>query len=57
VSPKYYPRIFRVKKSICFLLHHKNINLVDVAQQFGFSDQAHMTKERRSIACITLGQV
>lgn len=57
MTPKYYQRILRVKKSICFLQLHKNINLADAAQQFGFSDQAHMTREFRAIARITPRQV
>jgi AraC-like DNA-binding protein len=57
MAPKYYQRILRVKKAICFLRLHKNVNLADTAQQFGFSDQAHMTREFRTIARITPGQV
>lgn len=57
MAPKYYQRILRVKKALCFLRLQKNVNLADAAQQFGFSDQAHMTREFRTIACITPGQV
>ncbi|WP_200843005.1 helix-turn-helix domain-containing protein [Zhongshania aliphaticivorans] len=57
MTPKHYQRILRIKKAICFLRLHKNVNLADVSQQFGFSDQAHMTREFRTIACITPGQV
>mgnify|MGYP000046815539 FL=1 len=57
MTPKHYQRILRIKKTICFLRLHKNLDLADVAQQFGFSDQAHMTREFRTIACITPGQV
>lgn len=57
MAPKHYQRILRVNKAICFLRLHKNVNLADTAQQFGFSDQAHMTREFRTIACITPGQV
>ena len=57
MTPKYYQRILRIKKAICFLRLHKNVNLADVSQQFGFSDQPHMTREFRTIACITPGQV
>lgn len=53
MTPKYYQRILRIKKTICFLRLHKNVKLADVAQQFGFSDQAHMTREFQTIACIT----
>lgn len=57
MAPKYYQRILRVKKAICFLRLHKNKRLADVAQQFGFSDQAHMTREFSTIACNTPKQV
>ncbi|MEJ2766269.1 helix-turn-helix domain-containing protein [Photobacterium sp. MCCC 1A19761] len=57
MTPKHYQRILRVKKAVSFLRQHKNENLADVAQQFGFSDQAHMTREFRVIACITPGKI
>ncbi len=57
MGPKHYQRILRVKKAICYLKLNKNDNLVDAAQRFGFSDQAHMTREFRDIACITPGQL
>jgi len=57
MTPKHYQRILRIKKAICFLRLHKNANLADVAQQFGFSDQAHMTREFRAIACVTPGKI
>lgn len=57
MSPKHYQRILRVKKAICFIRLHKNVNLADAAHQFGFSDQAHMTREFRAIAGITPGVV
>lgn len=57
ITPKYYQRILRVKKTICFLQLHRKANLADVAQQFGFSDQAHMTREFRTIACVTPGKI
>jgi AraC-like DNA-binding protein len=57
MTPKHYQRILRIKRAICFLRKHKKASLVDVAQQFGFSDQAHMTREFRAIACITPGKI
>lgn len=53
MTPKYYQRILRLKRTICFLQLHKEANLADVAQHFGFSDQAHMTREFRTLASIT----
>ncbi|WP_232824789.1 helix-turn-helix domain-containing protein [Algibacillus agarilyticus] len=57
MTPKHYQRILRIKKAICFLRLNQGANLVEVAQAFGFSDQAHMTREFRLIACITPGQI
>ncbi len=57
MTPKYYQRILRIKKAICYLRQHRDANLANVAQLFGFSDQAHMTREFRCIACITPGQL
>ncbi len=57
MTPKHYQRISRIKKAICFLRLHHQANLADVAQQFGFSDQAHMTREFRTIACVTPRQL
>ncbi|OPX57140.1 AraC family transcriptional regulator [Oceanospirillum multiglobuliferum] len=57
MAPKHYQRILRIKKTISFLRLHKNVSLADTAQQFGFSDQAHMTREFRTIACITPAKI
>lgn len=57
ITPKHYQRILRAKKVTLFLRRHKNGNLADIAQKFGFSDQAHMTRELRTIACITPRQI
>ncbi|MDP2561391.1 helix-turn-helix domain-containing protein [Psychrobium sp. 1_MG-2023] len=57
MTPKHYQRILRIKKAICYLRQRQGANLAGVAQQFGFSDQAHMTREFRTIACITPGQL
>lgn len=53
ISPKQYQRIIRVKKAIAYLREHSEVRLSDVAQQFGFSDQAHMTREFRAVALYT----
>ena len=57
MTPKHYQRVLRIKKAIYHLRHCKDASLADVAHQFGFSDQAHMTREFRAIARITPGQV
>lgn len=57
MTPKHYQRILRLKKAVYYLRAHKNASLADVASLFGFSDQAHMTREFRAIARITPGQV
>jgi AraC-like DNA-binding protein len=46
-----------VKRAINYIREHGQVNLAEVAHQFGFSDQAHMTREFRTIAHITPGQV
>jgi len=57
MTPKYYQRIARIKKAINHMKENPDTDLADVAFQFGFSDQAHMTREFRTIACITPGQL
>lgn len=57
MTPKQYQRILRVRNTIDYLRTHRNIELVEVAQRFGFSDQAHMTRELRAIAAITPGRL
>lgn len=57
MPPKRYQRIQRIRKAIGFLRMQRSANLVDVAQRFGFCDQAHMTREFRSIARVTPRQV
>ncbi len=57
MPPKRYQRILRIKKVIGFLQMQPKANLAEVAQQFGFCDQAHMTRQFRAIACVTPGQV
>ncbi|WP_243633800.1 AraC family transcriptional regulator [Motiliproteus coralliicola] len=53
MTPKHYQRILRIRKAIHYLQQHSKANLAEVAQQFGFSDQAHMTREFRAIASTT----
>ncbi|WP_233520490.1 helix-turn-helix domain-containing protein [Flocculibacter collagenilyticus] len=57
MTPKHFQRVLRIKKTIQFLRTNKQADLADVAVQFGFSDQAHMTREFRSIAGATPSQV
>lgn len=57
LTPKHYLRIVRVKQAIDYLRINRSASLVDVALQFGFSDQAHMTREFRAIARTTPGKV
>lgn len=53
MTPKYFQRVLRVKSAIRYLREDKNADLAGVAIEFGFSDQAHMTREFRSIAHTT----
>ncbi|MDX5385422.1 MAG: helix-turn-helix domain-containing protein [Marinobacter sp.] len=57
MTPKHYQRIRLVKRAIDYIREHSRANLAEVAHQFGFSDQAHMTREFRAIARITPGKV
>lgn len=57
MTPKQYQRILGVKRAINYIREHASVNLAEVAHQFGFSDQAHMTREFRAIAGITPGKV
>lgn len=53
MTPKYYQRIIRVKQALQTLKEDPNIELVELALIYGFSDQAHMTREFKYIAQIT----
>ncbi len=57
MTPKHYQRILRIKNAILYLKQHSEANLAEVAQQFGFSDQAHMTREFRAIASTTPAKI
>lgn len=57
MTPKHYQRVLRIKKAVNFLRENKHAKLSDVAHRFGFSDQAHMTREFKTIAYITPSQV
>ena len=56
MTPKQYQRIIRVQKTLNFLKHSPKTNLVELALNKGFSDQAHMTREFKQIAKITPGK-
>lgn len=53
ITPKYYQRIIRVNKTLQALKLNPDAELVDLAFQYGFTDQAHMTREFQTIAKIT----
>ena len=57
MSPKYFQQITRVKRSITHLKRYPSHPLADVAALFGFSDQAHMTREFRRFAQHTPAQI
>lgn len=56
MTPKYYQRIVRVRKALALIRTQQAVDLVDVALQCGFSDQAHMTREFRVIVGATPGR-
>jgi len=53
MTPKQYLRVLRVKRTLAALKQHPENNLVSLALDNGFSDQAHMTRECKQIAKIT----
>ena len=53
LTPKYYQRLIRVKTAIGLIRQCPTINLVDLATEAGFSDQAHMNREFRTLAGMT----
>jgi len=57
MTPKQFQRIMRIRNSIHHLRQHPDCPLADLAARFGFSDQAHMTREFRAIASTTPGQL
>ena len=57
MTAKNYQRIIRIRKAISFIQENKQMPLVDVAAELGFSDQAHMTREFKTIARITPGKL
>lgn len=57
ITAKHYQRIIRVKRAIAYIKAHKQSHLAQVAQEFGFSDQAHMTREFRAIASVTPNRI
>ncbi len=57
MTPKHFQRVLRVRNTIQFLKQNSQADLADVAIRFGFSDQAHMTREFRSIANTTPGSI
>lgn len=53
ISPKMFQRIVRVKHTLAALKATPDISLVQLALEYGYADQAHMTREVKSIAKIT----
>ncbi|NQY35884.1 MAG: AraC family transcriptional regulator [Alteromonadaceae bacterium] len=53
ITPKHYQRIIRVTNTRNSLKRNPDVDLVDLALNKGFTDQAHMTREFKQIAQIT----
>ncbi|WP_412495789.1 helix-turn-helix domain-containing protein [Shewanella chilikensis] len=53
MTPKYYQRVIRVKEALEQLQLAPSTSLAELAADFGFADQAHMTREFRTLANIT----
>ncbi|GAA6134934.1 hypothetical protein NBRC116188_17240 [Oceaniserpentilla sp. 4NH20-0058] len=52
-TPKYYQRLMRIRAAIQLIKQNPSANLVDLAIEAGFSDQAHMNREFRQLARMT----
>ena len=57
MTPKHYQRIHRVRQAIQALKESDKNDLAELAVEYGFSDQAHMTREFKVIAKSTPGKV
>lgn len=53
MSPKYYQRLRRVRACLLELKNTPTTNLAILAISFGFSDQAHLTRECRAFTGLT----
>ncbi|MGR6873132.1 helix-turn-helix domain-containing protein [Pseudomonas sp. HK3] len=53
MPPKMFQRISRVKHTLNALKNTPHVNLVQLALDYGYSDQSHMTREIKNIAKIT----
>lgn len=53
MTPKYFQRIARVKKTLNILKSNPSLELTQLALEEGFADQAHMTREFREFANTT----
>ena len=52
-TPKYYKPLMRIRQAIFLIRQCPTMNLVDLASEAGFSDQAHMNREFRKLAGMT----
>lgn len=57
MTAKNYQRIIRIRKTITLIQQNQQMSLAEVAAESGFSDQAHMTREFKSIARVTPGKL
>lgn len=55
VSPKTYARIVRFESVRTALVINPSSRLADLANDYGYSDQAHLIREFKSFACFTPG--
>jgi AraC-like DNA-binding protein len=53
MTAKQYQRILRVQKTLSGLKENQDMALVSLALSYGFTDQAHMTRELKKFAKIT----
>lgn len=50
ITPKLYSRIIRFQGAMQAIESGRNLNMADIAFNLGYSDQAHMTREFRSLS-------
>ncbi len=49
ITPRWYIRIFKIRKAINLVMHNPLLSLTEVAYRCGYSDQSHFIKEAKSM--------
>lgn len=56
ISPKAFARLVRIEAIREYLVNCRTIRFVDVAQEFGYTDQSHFSRDFKAMAGVTPGQ-